>query len=230
MSPLEITLVGLSPGLFWLWYLLRRDPALWRGGGVIRVFALGCLAAYVVLLVRPWIDPLSPPRSGWERDLVDAFLLTSLPEELAKLAAFLLGGWIALDRREPQDAALLGAAAGLGFASAENVFYLVETGDPSLIAMRGFSATLAHVAFTGSLCATLGLLHARRLRAPTCAFALALLSAVVLHAAYNLFLWRGTHYVPLALLVVLPAALLLFVYKVAWTRRDNQRLLTLGSP
>lgn len=220
---LRITLIGFAPGLFWLWYIRRKDRVAPEPRSTcMRVFALGCGSAFVCLWFRPWIDPLAPVNPGWGRDLVDAFLLTALTEELLKLFAFLLGVWWCRHLDEPLDGVVYGAAAALGFASAENVFYLTETGDPSLIALRAFTATLAHVGFTGSLCFSVALAKFSR-KSGLLLGAGALLAAVVFHGGYNLFLWRGDTYTPLALLILLPLSLAILGAKVKWSQERAAR-------
>lgn len=188
----------------------------------MRVFALGCAAAFVTLWLRPSIDTLAPMRAGWERDLVDAFLLTAIPEELLKFAAFLIGAWWCSDLDEPLDGIVYGAAAALGFASAENVFYLTDTGDPKVVALRGFTATLAHVGFTASLCFSVTLARFYR-RSAWLLGGGAFLAAVVFHGGYDLFLWQGDRYTHLALLFILPLSLAILGLKIRWSRQRSAR-------
>lgn len=223
---LRITLIGFAPGLFWLWYVRRTnriapEPRVRS----IRIFALGCASAFAALWLRPIIDPIAPANPGWGRDLVDAFVVTALPEELLKLSAFLVGVWWCRDLDEPLDGIVYGAAAALGFASAENVIYLSETRDPFLIALRAFTATLAHVGFTGSLCFAVAMAHFSRKNAWLLGLG-ALFAAVTFHGAYNIFLWQGPAYTPLALLVVLPVTLAILGAKVRWSQRHAARHLS----
>ena len=220
---LRITLTGFAPGLFWLWYIRRKDRIDPEPRDVcMRVFGLGCVAAFVCLGFRPLIDHYAPVQAGWERDLIDAFLLTALTEEVLKLLAFLIGVWWFRHLDEPLDGVVYGAAAALGFASAENVFYLTDTGDPSLIAMRAFTATLAHVGFTGSLCFSIAVARLNGQNALLLGSG-ALLAAIVFHGGYNLFLWRGSQYTPLALLFLLPLSLTILSAKVRWSRKHARR-------
>ena len=225
ISALEITLAGFAPGLFWLWYIRRKDHNEPEPRGIIaRVFGLGCASAFLVLWLRPYIDPFAPPNAGWHRDLIDAFLLTAVPEETAKFLAFLIGAWWCSDLDEPLDGIVYGAAAALGFASAENVFYLIQTGDPALMALRAFTATLAHVGFTASLCFSVSLSRfgvcGNRWLIGIGAF----IAAVVFHGGYNLFLWRGPQYTHLALLGILPLSLALLGAKIKWSQKQSTLL------
>ena len=110
-------------------------------------------SAVAVLRLRPFLEPLAPQGPGHLRDLADAFLITALPEETLKLLAFVLGAGFSRELDEPMDGIVYGAAAALGFTAIENALFLFESGDPLLLLVRGFTATLGHVAFTATAAA-----------------------------------------------------------------------------
>lgn len=212
-------LLGFAPGLFWLWYFRRKDDLepephhllLW-------VFALGCGSAFLIVAFRQVWQPLVPSAPGWGRDAVDAFLATALFEELVKLLAFFAGAFFHKELDEPLDGLIYGIAAGLGFASVENVFYVMATGQALTVALRACTAVLVHAVCSGGAGFFLGLSRftagRRRWILPLAGFAL----AVALHGAYDVFLFREGGERFLALLVVLPAALVLFGLKFRWAR------------
>jgi len=215
--------LGFAPGLFWLWFFRRKDdfepePRL----AVLRVFGLGCLSAGLILVARPLLEDLVPRGDGVGGEVVDAFLLTAVPEELAKLAAFLLGAFLSREFDEPLDGIVYGVAAGLGFASVENVLYIIQTGSPSVIVLRAFTATLGHVAFSGLLGWSFArgrfALGPKRIAFPVLGFAI----AVSLHGTYNLFLSVGRGPQVLSLLVVLPFGLVLLGLKIRSSRARSR--------
>ena len=207
-------LLGFAPGLLWLWFFHRKDdyepePRL----AVLRVFLLGMLATVPILFLRtPLESLLLSDMTGPRRALADAFFVTAIPEEVVKLAAFFLGAFLSRDLDEPLDGIIYGIAVGLGFASVENVFYLVRTEDVWLIVQRSFTATLGHVAFSGLAGWAFGYSRFLRRRGRIMLPAFGLLLAVVLHGSYDFFLTGG--YPLLSLLFVLPAGLVLLALRI----------------
>ena len=207
--------LGVGPCLFWLWLVSRHDNHEREPWLLIALaLGLGALSTLGVLWLRPWLeevfDPLTP--------IVDAFVVTALAEEAWKLAALVpLLCMNELD--EPLDGIVYGAAAGLGFAGLENIFYAQQAGSVDLLLQRAFTSTLAHAACTGCLgfCWAQGKL--RRLGRGTIPWLVGgLLIAVVLHGCYDLFLDGGRGRALVSLLIVLPVALLLLALKVRWAR------------
>jgi hypothetical protein len=77
-------------------------------------------------------------------------------EELAKFCVVLTLAYNNKEFNEPVDGIIYTAAAALGFASFENIFYLLDQG-PLIILLRGPVSTLGHVLFSAMWGAALGL-------------------------------------------------------------------------
>jgi len=222
MPPHATTLLlAAAPALFWLWFFRRKDRFEPEPRALVfRVFLLGCAAAGAVLWVRPFLEPLAPRGPGFLRDTADAFLVTAIPEEVFKLLAFVLGAGFSRELDEPMDGIIYGAAAALGFASVENALFLTQSGDPLLLVVRGFTATLGHVAFTATAAFGFAVWRlkptARRLRFLLRCLVLSWLA----HGGYDLFLFNqeGLHLV--SLLGLLPVALLCLSLKLRWSERQ----------
>lgn len=147
-------LIAFLPAAAWLWYVRREDvrepePRLL----VLFALVLGCGAANVIAVIRPRIEHLVPSMPGTSMpgirgEILDAFVVTALPEEIVKLAAVCLACLWSREWNEPMDGIVYGVAAGLGFASLENVYFLTATGEPMLVISRAFTANLAHAAFS----------------------------------------------------------------------------------
>jgi RsiW-degrading membrane proteinase PrsW (M82 family) len=214
------TIAGLAPALFWLAWVRSHDRAAPEPLHlVLLTFALGALSTLLVLGVRPSLEDLLPSGVGLDRAFADAFLLTAPLEESAKALALIYAlGHRACDER--LDGVVYGAAAGLGFASVENIVLVWREADPGLAFVRGFTATVLHLGTTavlGYLLATAKLARPGRVRAlPALA---ALLVAIVLHGSYDLFLFvdRGLGWI--SLLGVLPLLLVLLAWKVRRAKR-----------
>lgn len=219
MTLLYYVLLGFAPGLFWLWYFRRKDdlepePRLM----LLRVFALGCLAAGLILATRPLYAAIIPDGPHWWSLTVDAFVVTAAFEEGAKLLALLLGAYFHRELDEPLDGIIYGIAAALGFASVENVLYVVAYDSPRIGVMRGFTAVLGHVACTGMMGYFVGrakfALAGRRPRL----FAFGLLAAVACHGAYDFFLFQRGPIQYVSLVLVLPLGLAILGLEIRWSR------------
>ncbi len=224
MELLQYIALGFAPGFFWLWYLRHKDdlepePKLL----VLRVFALGCLSTVPVLLLRGPLEDLLPLEAGSARNLADAFLLTAPLEESVKLAAFLIGVYWHRELDEPLDGVIYGTAAGLGFASVENVFYLVAFDSPGLVLVRGFTATLAHVATTGAMGFCFGMARFTNLGRKPGWWAAGILIAVGFHGAYDYFLFDAPELRWVSLAAVLPLMLVILSLKIRWARARSHR-------
>lgn len=213
-------MVALFPGLLWLWVMTRRgrhvpEPRyllLW-------VFLVGVLGGPVVLLVRPILEGMVPPLPPLEMLLVDAFAITAITEEVVKVLAFVVGVLWCRHLDEPIDGIVYGAAAGLGFATFENAWYLRMTGDVELIVMRAFTSTLAHACMTGSLAFTVAMLKLRWGRFGSLIFpTVGLVGMVLFHGIYDFVLIALPQYAPLALVVVLPVLMVTVALQVSWAR------------
>ena len=220
MEFLQYVILGFAPGVFWVWYLrhqgdLEPEPR----HLVVWVFALGCLSTLPILWLRPefedWVFSLT---EGWDDDFVDAFLITAPSEEIVKMLAFLLGIYWHRQLDEPLDGIIYGTAVGLGFASVENVIYIVRNDEPFLALTRGFTATLAHVATSGSLGFFVGLSRFRPLSRAPFLWLTGLAIAVVFLGVYDYFLFGGGPLAAIALVCLLPLMLVFLGLRIHWAR------------
>ncbi len=171
---------------------------------VLRCYLLGALSTLLVLALRTPLESLLLGDGMALSRAREAFLLTAPLEEICKLAVVAVA--VAWHRAfdEILDGIVYGACAALGFATVENLLYVFAEHDPALAALRGFTATLAHVASSGI--AGLGLAVARtRHGAPgIAALLLCTLCAILLHGAYDFGLALPDRAARAALVVVLP--------------------------
>jgi len=220
--------LGALPGLLWLyWFRFKDRDAPGGRRKLLRVFVLGALGAFLIAYSRPRLEWLLPDQTGTRNDLIDAYVVTALGEEIAKLAAFLLGGLWWRGCKEPMDGIVYAAAAALGFASVENAFVLSIEGDPRLILVRAFTSTIAHVVFLAPagfflVRAKLGRGRWRRELAT-----LSVVVAVLLHGTYDWILMHaeGTGRLGLGLLMVVAISGLGLLLR--WAQRGS--LTTTGS-
>lgn len=221
MSALAGGLISFLLALAWVWMLHRSDrlepepwPVIWR------TYALGVLSVLPALALEA---PLRSLVSGggvgaWqamEAAAVGAGLLAGVIavgfiEEGVKWLAAWQGAFRTRAFSQVVDGLIYGGVAGLGFATAENLLYGASLGW-SIGPVRSLVTSWVHAAFSGM--AGLGTaLH--RFRGPDSRAGLGLfISAVVLHAAYNLVIITGLM-TPFLLLATV-FALVFFLFRTA---------------
>jgi len=139
---------GFLPSLIWLWFWLKEDIHPEPKSILILSFVGGMIAVIIALLFE-YIFSLYYIGAT-------AFLLWAFTEEILK---YLAAWWFALRKKsfdEPVDALIYLITAALGFASFENIFFILNsliTADPfyGFITgnMRFLGATLLHIATSG---------------------------------------------------------------------------------
>lgn len=208
MEFLRILLGASAPALFWLWIFWKRDR--WQREPklvVLKLYVLGALVAaptYFVEMAMPL------PGDGWGARLYDNFVRVAFIEEGAKFAIVWIFAYRHREFDEPMDGIVYGTAVALGFATVENVLYALWFNE-SILVQRAFTATLAHVGFTGIIGFHFGFAllkppHKRRLYKLR-----GLLIAVFLHGLYDLLVTvPNSDLVPrLAVLIGIPGLLII---------------------
>lgn len=153
--------IGLLPGFLWLWYICRQDKfdreplklLLWA-------FILGMMcvvpAAVLETVGENYLaSEIAKPSMTFQ--FLFFFLIVGPIEELLKYAVVKKYLYPKVEFDEPMDGIVYGSAAALGFASLENIFYMMHFGT-SIILLRAVTSTLAHILFSGAWGAPLGLL------------------------------------------------------------------------
>ena len=206
---LAIALVlAVVPSVVILRYFVTRDefPEPRRAIGITFAWGVASTVPAVIAAVllfaaleaTVWDDLTDP----WARSAVLAFFGAAIPEELFKFAVLYFYARRLRDFDEPLDGIVYGVTASLGFATLENVLYVVDGGLFTAVA-RAFTAVPAHAMFGAVMGFYFGLAHFEPQRR-----GLLLLSAyaspVVLHGAYNTVLLAPNEGAPAA------AALLVF--------------------
>lgn len=224
-------IVGLIPGLAWLYFIHRKDdcePEPWHL--VFAAFLMGGGAALATNAFRPGIEFAVLTRVDQQfHHIADAVLITSLPEELFKCLALLIGAFWSKEWNEPLDGIVYASAVALGFASVENSFYLALEDDVRILVMRAFTSTLAHLAFSAALGFLISLATHR---SPWIRIGLAILgflTAWFVHALYDLAL-SYSRIAPYALAIGLPLLLLVLALQIRWARARSAELFGRSCP
>ena len=145
---------SLVPGLLWLYFFWLQDkyekePKEYLLG----VFALGAFMAYSLSMPLENLfsagSPL-PLGSPFVR-LLQAILLIGCIQELTKFLSVRYSIYYSNEFNEPADGIIYAAAAGLGFAAAYNLVYLLslDSINISVVSIRVVERYLVHAIFAG---------------------------------------------------------------------------------
>lgn len=122
---LGILSAGIAPGLALLSYFYLKDeydsePISF----VLRTFMYGALLVLPIMFIQHVLDTEQLVNS----DFFDAFLSSSLLEEFFKWFILFYVVYQHAEFDEPFDGIVYGVAVSLGFATVENIFYLLANG------------------------------------------------------------------------------------------------------
>ncbi|WP_026573312.1 glutamic-type intramembrane protease PrsW [Bacillus sp. UNC438CL73TsuS30] len=122
---LAILSAGIAPGLALLSYFYLKDEYETEPISVVlRTFMYGALLVFPIMFIQHVFETEHLIKS----EVIDAFLSSSLLEEFFKWFILFYAIYSHVEFDEPFDGIVYGAAASLGFATVENIFYLVANG------------------------------------------------------------------------------------------------------
>jgi RsiW-degrading membrane proteinase PrsW (M82 family) len=233
MTRLVAALLAIAPSLLLLWYFYKRDVFPEPRGVLFKTFMLGVLCVIpVVIVALPLMMATPANMPPVATGLYVAFLCAAIPEEFFKylVVTRYCARHPAFD--EPMDGVVYGAAASLGFATAENILY-VSAGGWHVAIARGLTAVPCHAC----LGAIMGYFVGQARFAPGRVYAwYGYVVAMLLHGLYDFapltlqqMEMKGelqdelTGYTFLALVLML-TLIVVFVVEIVWTRRIVHRL------
>ena len=191
LSPLAAVGLSAAPALLWLGYFhaqdrLEPEPKHYvLGVFLLGAFVAGPLANFIIEdVVAGDVAARSFERFGSER-LLRAFLVVGLAQELCKYLVVRYSVYLSPEFDEPMDGLIYMTAAGIGFATYENISYFQALDHVFLTTAAGHAVvtTLAHACFAGVLGYALGRAKFSQLRAPM--RSLTLLVGLLVAAALN---------------------------------------------
>jgi RsiW-degrading membrane proteinase PrsW (M82 family) len=174
--------LAILPGVAIAAFLYKRDiyekePP----GQLIKAFFLGGLSVVLAAAIELALGKGSP--------LVEAFIYISFTEEFFKFLILVIVFYPKPQFNEPYDGIVYAGFISLGFATLENLFYVVDKGF-AVAVVRMFLSVPAHAIFGVVMGFFVG--GAKFFRGKRVTFlGLGLLSAVFLHGLYDYFLMAG---------------------------------------
>ncbi len=214
-------LLAVAPAAFWLWYFYNKDryepePLSW----ILMVYIFGIVVTIPVAFIEGTLSIIVP-------EFLIVVMVAPIVEEAGKYLVVKKTVWESLEFDEPVDGIIYAAAAGLGFATLENVIYVFSALETSLLLalqtglLRALISVPGHVLFSAMWGYSLGKARFIPQEQRTGVIATGLILAMAFHALFNLLLYDAIGFAVL-ILVVIPL-LWFFVQK-----KIDQALLSSG--
>ncbi len=214
-------LLAVAPAAFWLWYFYNKDryepePLSW----ILMVYIFGIVVTIPVAFIEGTLSIIVP-------EFFIVVLVAPIVEEAGKYLVVKKTVWESLEFDEPVDGIIYAAAAGLGFATLENVIYVFSAVETSLLLalqtglLRALISVPGHVLFSAMWGYSLGKARFIPQEQRTGVIATGLILAMAFHALFNLLLYDAIGF----------AVLILVVVPVLWfsvQKKIDQALLTSG--
>lgn len=185
-------ILSLLIGLFWMWYYYRQDvyerePIQFIALIFVLSMPLSILAGLFQFTLDQGVSRYSE-QSGFLTSVFFNLCVVALTEEVAKFFVVITVAYPNRAFNESVDGIIYAAAAALGFATFENIFYVLDRG-PFVLLLRGPASTLGHVLFSAFWGAAMGLAlrerrRARRVRMIT----IGLIISILAHGTYNILI------------------------------------------
>ncbi|WP_096440525.1 glutamic-type intramembrane protease PrsW [Alteribacter populi] len=179
---------------------------------VARCFLFGCLLVFPVMFVQFAFDE----EGLFQSVITTAFIQTALIEEFLKWFLVYFAVYHHVNFNERYDGIVYSTAVALGFATLENIFYLVATGVEHAF-IRALLPVSSHALFGVVMGYYLG--KAKFTSKKKNAFlVLSLVIPVILHGSYNLILLTQNYWT----YTVIPFMIFLWVYAMKKVKRANR--------
>lgn len=203
--------LALAPAAAICWYIYVKDkyekePLRY----LVLAFVLGVICvlptSWVSVQMEYWLD--ASPSAEWLKSFVYAFFVIAAWEELAKFLFLRFYMYRKEAFNEPFDGIVYGVMIGMGFATFENVFYVMDGGWETAL-IRMFTAVPAHAVFG----IVMGYYVGRAKFDPSHLKGLTLkglIVPIIIHGAYDFFLFQES--IPLLGIGAIVSLLISFRY------------------
>lgn len=202
-------LIALIPGLFWLWFFGRFDREQPEPKRLLtRLFIWGMAVTIPAVALQLGVDFFIGYSTSEKLSVIilSALLIIAPIEEYLKYFVVKQVVWKHPAFDQPVDGIIYCVAAGLGFATVENILVIIDTGSIRAILLRFATATLMHALAAGIIGYYLGLAKFNK-KKERLLIAQGILIAIVLHGVYNIIVATGA-----SLAIFLLAFLLMVTY------------------
>ncbi len=211
MGFLALLILAVAPGFFILWYVYNKDKYEPEPKGlIVATFFIGVGVAVPAALLEYFFEWASgvPMTGNILGAFVGSFFIVAPVEEVAKFLAVRVKAYNAPAFNEVMDGIVYSVAAALGFATIENVSYVLEYGAATGV-LRAFLSVPLHALCGGIIGYYLGMkkVYGHEKKSFVAA---GIMIAILFHGAYDFVLFSGT---ALGVLIVPIMVWLFIVYK-----------------
>ena len=218
MNAVFLIIWSLLPGLLWLQWIYKRDTYQPEPLGTVgKAFGIGMLLTLPAGILNETFGMTAFLTYTVSPNLMDmaalSFGVIGPAEEGLKFGALYLFFFHHKDFDEPIDGLVYAGSIALGFASAENILYVISHGN-EVVLLRGITAVPAHFLFAASFGYAMG-----RMKAPGTSRGPSLLwgwgVAAIAHGAYD-FMIFGAAVLGIPSVGYLGLALVLLGLAIKW--------------
>lgn len=185
---MELTLLGLAvaPGVAIAMYVYFRDKYEKEPLNLLlKTFFAGFFVVIPAAMIEIWLDKSIPLGNSITGIGVRNFIFIGFTEEFCKYLCLLYIAYPKADFNEPFDGITYAVMVSMGFATSENIMYVMN-GGLNVAIIRLFTAVPAHASFSALMGYFVGL--AKFTNNKPLYLIAGLLTATVFHGAYNFFL------------------------------------------
>ena len=177
-----LLVLAIAPSIYLLWFFYNSDRYKHESKKLLAVtFALGALMILPAIFLELFAKILFPEGTTLLGVFVYFLLEVALFEEGLKFFAVRIYAYNSKMFNEPMDGLILGVAAALGFATVENIFYVLSSGILTAL-VRAIISVPSHALFGAVIGFYLG--EAKFHKKPLLALK-GLAAAILLHAMFD---------------------------------------------
>ncbi len=192
---------GILPALFWLWFWLKED----EHPEPHKLIAYAFLGGMAVVPIAGFLQVYLRDHHILQEGTVIFWLAFAGIEEILKLIAALCTTLFRKEDDEPLDPGIYLLATALGFASLENVLFVIDpihNGNITLSILTGnvrfIGATLLHLLTSVTIGVLIGLVFYKSWFRKSLNAIIGLLIATLLHGVFNLLIIENNPYTTLS--------------------------------
>ena len=185
---------AVAPAIALLYYFYNRDKYEKEPRQLLlKAFVFGCLTVFPVIAVEMSLDIFETADESLLAAGYTAFIVAGLVEEAFKFFVFMAIIWRRREFNEMYDAIVYSVYISLGFATVENIGYVLATGFNTAL-IRSLTAVPAHALFGVAMGYYLGIAKFSRAPMRRAYLHKALLIPILLHGIYNFILFSQRFY------------------------------------
>lgn len=222
----ELMLLAILPGILIIIYIFKKDKVEREPLGlIIKLLIFGALSTVPAIFMEFYVTDIGPAlaKGTWAYAIFEAFVVAGLCEEICKFALLFFGSWNNRAFNYRFDGIVYGVAVAVGFATVENIMYVLQYGFQTGL-MRAVMSVPLH-AFCGVFMGIFyGAAKAAKVKG-TKGFAgnmiLCLIVPIIIHGIYDSLAFMSSSATTIALLAFVVAMYVVGIKYIKKFSRDD---------